>query len=86
MSDGKHRIQLISRLLSDSTTKKVLKFNHFTIQEPKTTSPLPPPPQVTASVNVFNSCSVRLSFSADVDVTFRCRVNGGQWKICELAM
>ena len=83
VSVGKHRIKLIARLLSDPKTKKVLKLKHFTIQGPTTT---PSPPQVTTSTNVINGCSVRLSFSADVDATFRCRVNGGSWKTCELAM
>ena len=86
LSVGKHRIQLIARLVSDRKIKEVLKLKPFTIQEPTTTSPPPPlPPKFTASANVFNECSVKLNLSSDVAATFRCRVNGGQWKTCELS-
>ena len=86
VSVGKHRIKLIARLDSDQKVKKMLKLKRFTIQEPTTTSPPPPPPpQVTMSTNIFNVCSVKLNFSTDVAATFRCRVNGGPWKTCELS-
>ena len=86
ISVGKHNIQLIARLVSDRKIKKVLKLECFTIQESSTTSPPPPsPPLVTASVNIINECGVRLDLSADVAATFRCRVNGGPWKMCELS-
>ena len=78
-----NRIKLITRLDSIQKVKKMLKLKRFIIQEPTTTSP--PSPQVTVSANIFNVCSVKLNFSNDVAATFRCRVNGGPWKTCELS-
>ena len=45
----------------------------------------PPPPHVTAATEVFNNCSAGLTFSANVTATFRCRVNGGPWIVCEFS-
>lgn len=85
VSAGRHRIQLTARLRSDQSIKKTLKLERFTIQPPATTSPPPPPPpRVTPSAEVFDSCNVRLRFSADAAATFRCRANEGPWKTCEL--
>ena len=83
VSVGKHRIQVIGRPHINPLTKKVLKLQSFTIKPPKTTIPPSPPPHVTATAQVFNNCSARLMFSADVTATFRCRVNKGPWKPCK---
>ena len=81
VSEGKHRIQVIARLNSDPQTKKKLKLQPFTIQPQPTSAP---PPHVTAAAQVFNNCSARLTISANVTATFRCRINGGPWTACEL--
>lgn len=82
---GTHTIQIMCRTTTRPRMRETLMLGPIMVTAPPPTRPPPPPPpNVVTSGEVINTCDVRLTFSADMTVTYRCRVNGGPWEACEL--